>query len=114
MPDAWAESQPGSTSVVKAKRRFLLTGIVVGSILTLSPLFGLLGTVLGMTRAFRMLGSAGVSDPQALANSIGTMLVSTAAGLCLCPVGIVVFTLSLVFFLRLRAATPPPLPPPVR
>ena len=77
----------------------------------MSPLFGLLGTVFGMTRAFATLGNAGVSDPRALADSIGTTLLSTAIGLFLCPAGIVILVISLVFFSRLRASSPPPLPP---
>ena len=93
-----------------AKRRLLITGIVIGSLFTLSPLFGLLGTVFGMTRAFNTLGSSGVADPQVLSASIGTTLLSTAVGFILFPVGIVIVTLSLIFFLRLRVSSPPPLP----
>jgi biopolymer transport protein ExbB/TolQ len=99
-----------SRTDMKAKRRFLIAGIVIGSFLTLSPVFGVLGTVFGMTRAFSVLGKAGVADPQALSASIGTTLVSTAAGFALCPVGVVVLVLSIVFYSRLRASTPPPLP----
>ena len=96
---------------MNAKRRLLIVGIVIGSLLTLSPLLGLLGTVFGMARAFNTLGSSGVADPQALSADISTVLYSTAAGFFLFPVGIALMTVSLVFFLRLRASTPPPLPP---
>ena len=95
---------------MKAKRRLLIAGIVMGALLTLAPVFGLLGTVFGMMRAFDTLGSTGLGDPQALSASIGDTLIATAAGLFLCPVGIVVLTLSLVFFFRLRRPVPPPLP----
>ena len=97
---------------MKTKRRLLITGIVIGSLLTLSPLIGLLGTVFGMTRAFKTLGSSGIADPQALSSDISVTLYSTAAGVFLLPVGIVVFVVSLVLFLRLRASSPPPLPQP--
>lgn len=96
---------------MKTKRRLLITGIVVGSLLALSPLVGLLGTVFGMTRAFKTLGNSGIADPQAVSNDIGVTLYSTAAGLFLLPFGVILFVVSMVLFLRLRASTPPPLPP---
>ena len=93
---------------MKAKRRLLIVGIVIGSLLTLSPLPSMLCTVFGMIRAFNELGSSGNFDKQALSDSISTALVGTTAGLCLFPVGVIVLTLSLVFFFRLRAPSPPP------
>lgn len=95
---------------MKAKRRLLLTGIIIGSLLTLSPAIGLLGTVFGMIRAFATLGGSGITDPHALSESIGTALISTATGFFLFPVGVALLTISIVFFCRLRASTPPPLP----
>jgi biopolymer transport protein ExbB/TolQ len=93
----------------KTKRRFLIAGIVAGSLLTLSPLFGFLGTVFGMTRAFAALGNSGIADPTALSHSISTVLLSSALGLILCPFGVILLTVSIVFYSRLRAANPPPL-----
>jgi biopolymer transport protein ExbB/TolQ len=76
------------------KRNLLKAGIIIGALLTAAPVLGVLGTLFGMTRAFTALGSSGVSDPQALSEGIGTSLVSTAVGFALCPVGVVIFTLS--------------------
>jgi len=47
----------------------------------IAPMIGLLGTVIGMMGAFAVLGTAGVSDPRALAMSIGEVLLATASGL---------------------------------
>jgi biopolymer transport protein ExbB len=47
----------------------------------IAPMIGLLGTVIGMMGAFAVLGSSGVSDPRALAMSIGEVLLATASGL---------------------------------
>lgn len=48
----------------------------------LSPLLGLLGTVLGMIEAFRQLASAGATpDPALLSGGIWEALLTTAAGL---------------------------------
>ena len=46
-----------------------------------APLFGLLGTVTGMIRAFNVLAVAGQTTPAALAGGIGEALFTTAAGL---------------------------------
>ena len=47
----------------------------------ISPMIGLLGTVIGMMGAFAVLGQSGVSDPRKLALSIGEVLLATASGL---------------------------------
>ena len=46
-----------------------------------SPMIGLLGTVIGMMGAFAVLASAGMSDPRALSGKISEVLLATAAGL---------------------------------
>jgi hypothetical protein len=65
--------------------------------------------MIGMLRAFAVLGDSGVADPRALADSIGTTLLSTATGLFLFPIGVVLLSISLVFFFRRPAPVPPPL-----
>ncbi len=47
----------------------------------ISPMIGLLGTVIGMMGAFAVLGQSGISDPRKLAMSIGEVLLATASGL---------------------------------
>jgi biopolymer transport protein ExbB len=95
---------------MKVKRRFTIAGMVVGGLLTLTPFFGIFGTVFGMMSAFAALGNSGSSDPRQLASSIGVTLMSTAAGFILFPVGILIFALSIVFYCRMRVQTPPPVP----
>ncbi len=46
-----------------------------------SPMIGLLGTVIGMMGAFAVLGTSGMKDPGALAGKIGEVLLATASGL---------------------------------
>jgi biopolymer transport protein ExbB len=53
----------------------------LGTIASLSPLMGLLGTVLGMIRTFNSITTAGIGDPAALAGGIAEALITTAAGL---------------------------------
>ena len=47
-----------------------------------SPLIGLLGTVLGMVTVFDAITSEGLGDPQVLASGISRALITTVAGLC--------------------------------
>lgn len=53
----------------------------LGTIASISPLLGLLGTVLGMIRTFNTLNAGGAGDPTALAGGIAEALITTAAGL---------------------------------
>jgi biopolymer transport protein ExbB len=53
----------------------------LGTIASLSPLMGLLGTVLGMIRTFNAITTEGVGNPAALAGGIAEALITTAAGL---------------------------------
>ena len=54
---------------------------VLGTIASISPLLGLLGTVLGMIRTFNTLSTGGAGNPMALAGGIAEALITTAAGL---------------------------------
>ncbi len=58
--------------------RYLRT---LGTIATISPFLGLLGTVLGMIEMFSGIGSQGVGDPSIVAGGIAQALITTAAGL---------------------------------
>jgi len=46
-----------------------------------SPMIGLLGTVIGMMGAFAVLASSGISDPRQLSGKISEVLLATASGL---------------------------------
>lgn len=64
--------------VVHEMERFLNT---LGTVAALSPLLGLLGTVLGMIEVFNVVALRGSGDPSALAHGISMALITTAAGL---------------------------------
>jgi len=67
----------------------------LATIASVSVLFGLFGTVLGMIRSFQALAVAGNPDPTALSNGISEALINTAFGLG----GAIVGTISYNFFL---------------
>ncbi len=64
--------------VVHELERFLNT---LGTIAGVSPLLGLLGTVIGMIEVFSAIMVHGVGDPNLLAGGISQALITTAAGL---------------------------------
>ena len=53
----------------------------LGTIAAITPLLGLLGTVIGMIKVFTAITTEGVGDPSILAGGISEALISTAAGL---------------------------------
>jgi biopolymer transport protein ExbB len=65
--------------VMHQMERFMNT---LGSIASVSPLLGLLGTVFGMIQMFLKILTTGVGDVNQLAGGIGQALISTAGGLC--------------------------------
>jgi biopolymer transport protein ExbB len=54
---------------------------ILETIITLSPLLGIFGTVTGIIQAFDFLSLKGVPDPQAVTSGIAEALITTAAGL---------------------------------
>ncbi len=64
--------------VVVGLERFLST---LGTIAVITPLLGLLGTVIGMIKVFTVITIQGVGDANALAGGISEALLTTAAGL---------------------------------
>jgi biopolymer transport protein ExbB len=64
--------------VVLELERYLNT---LGTIAAITPLLGLLGTVVGMIDVFNAITTQGVGNPGALADGISKALITTAAGL---------------------------------
>ena len=54
---------------------------MLGTIAAVTPLLGLLGTVIGMIEVFGVITARGVGDPGVLAGGISEALITTAAGL---------------------------------
>lgn len=77
--DAMKESvEDAGRQVVHRLSRFLNT---LGTIAAISPLIGLLGTVIGMIKVFTAITVHGVGDPVVLSGGISEALITTAAGL---------------------------------
>jgi len=65
---------------VQRMRRFMG---VIDTMITVAPLLGIFGTVLGIITSFEMLGTAGIQDPKAVTAGVAQALITTAAGLAI-------------------------------
>ena len=70
--------ETAATDEIKRMRRYLS---VLDTMITVAPLLGIFGTVIGIIMSFELLGSAGIEHPQAVTAGIAQALITTAAGL---------------------------------
>jgi biopolymer transport protein ExbB len=54
---------------------------VLDTMITVAPLLGIFGTVIGIITSFEVLGQTGIEQPQAVTAGIAQALITTAAGL---------------------------------
>ena len=73
---AYMESQAGLV-IAKLRNRLHYLGVIV----TMSPLLGLLGTIIGMIGSFSIFNLQ-EGQPMAITGGIGEALIATASGLC--------------------------------
>ena len=69
-----------SGTEVKRMSQFLPA---MNTIITLSPLLGIFGTVIGIIKSFEVLGSLGIANPQLVTGGIAEALITTASGLAI-------------------------------
>ncbi len=62
---------------------------VLDTMITLAPLLGILGTVLGIISSFNMLGESGLADPRLVTSGIAQALITTATGLTIAIIAVV-------------------------
>jgi biopolymer transport protein ExbB len=89
-PPWWVESRAADEAslIEKALGRWLW---VLETIVTAAPLLGLLGTITGMIRAFRLFGNQGLVDPGGVTGGVAEALIATALGLFIALVALFAF-----------------------
>jgi biopolymer transport protein ExbB len=63
---------------IQRMRRFMT---ILDTMITVAPLLGLFGTVIGIITSFEMLGTDGIDRPQAVTAGVAQALITTATGL---------------------------------
>ncbi len=74
---------------------------VLETVVTAAPLMGLLGTILGMMHAFRLIGSKGLVNPTGVTGGVAEALIATAVGLFIALLCLFAFN----YLSRLQAST---------
>ncbi len=72
--------ESGAAEEIRRMRRFMG---VLDTMITVAPLLGIFGTVLGIIDSFNMLGAGGIEHPQAVTGGIAQALITTASGLAI-------------------------------
>ncbi|HEY6334659.1 MAG TPA: MotA/TolQ/ExbB proton channel family protein, partial [Alphaproteobacteria bacterium] len=89
-PAWWVESRAADEAslIEKALGRWLW---ILETIVTAAPLLGLLGTITGMVRAFKLFGNQGLVDPGGVTGGVAEALIATAVGLFVALVALFAF-----------------------
>lgn len=62
---------------------------ILDTMITVAPLLGIFGTVLGIISSFDMLGSSGLADPKLVTSGIAQALITTATGLGIAIIAVI-------------------------
>jgi biopolymer transport protein ExbB len=62
---------------------------VLDTVITLGPLLGLLGTIIGMISSFGIMAETGLGNPHAVTGGVAEALICTAAGICVAVITLI-------------------------
>jgi len=63
--------------------------IALDTIITLAPLLGLLGTIIGMIQSFQVMAQTGLGQPHAVTGGVAEALIATATGISVAVVALI-------------------------
>jgi hypothetical protein len=92
---------------MKPSKPLLFVASVTGLLLALAPLYGILFAALSVSST---LSRAGVSDPRSVALDVGNGMMGTLIGFMVCPLGLGILLISLIFLLKKPSSVPPAVP----
>ena len=86
-PVWWVESRAAEEAnlIERSLGRWLW---ILETTVTAAPLLGLLGTIIGMIRAFKLFGTEGLVDPRGVTGGVAEALIATAVGLLIALVAL--------------------------
>lgn len=84
LPDKAMEAA-GIAEVSRLKRGLS----VLDTVITLGPLLGLLGTIIGMIDSFGIMAETGLGNPHAVTGGVAEALICTAAGICVAVITLI-------------------------
>jgi biopolymer transport protein ExbB len=86
-PVWWVESRAAEEAnlIERSLGRWLW---ILETTVTAAPLLGLLGTIIGMIRAFKLFGAEGLVDPRGVTGGVAEALIATAVGLLIALVAL--------------------------
>jgi biopolymer transport protein ExbB len=89
-PVWWLESRAAEEAslIEKSLGRWLW---ILETTVTAAPLLGLLGTITGMVRAFKLFGTEGLVDPRGVTGGVAEALIATAVGLFIAVIALFAF-----------------------
>ncbi|MEY2821239.1 MAG: hypothetical protein RJA37_586 [Verrucomicrobiota bacterium] len=67
----------------------------VGAWLQVAPVLGIVGTIFGMSKAFKILAHSGAGDPARLSAAIGDVLIYTIIAVSMALIGLVLVTIAI-------------------
>jgi biopolymer transport protein ExbB len=89
-PVWWIEDR--ASAIALDLQRDMSSGLwVLETIVTAAPLLGLLGTIVGMMHAFKLIGGSGVVNPTGVTGGVAQALIATAIGLVIALVALFAF-----------------------
>jgi biopolymer transport protein ExbB len=89
-PIWWIESRAGDEA--KLIQEKLSRGLwILETIITAAPLVGLLGTITGMMKAFKLIGTDGIVNPTGITGGVAEALIATALGLLIAVIALFAF-----------------------
>ena len=104
---SWSHSKETLDSAIDRAVRMQVADMerfvpLLGTVASAAPFIGLLGTVIGIIRAFRTIAVTGGGGPQAVAGGIAEALIATAVGLFVAIPALVAYN---YFSTKIRRAT---------
>lgn len=100
IPVWWIESRANDEAKIIEKK--LNSSLwILETIITASPLLGLLGTIIGMMSSFKIIGNSSVVNPTAVTAGVAESLIATGFGLLIAIIALFAFN----YFSRLQNQT---------